>query len=175
MIISEKLKKENIAEYILYMFHIEDIIRSYKFDADKIVVALVDKVITDKELKKKYYVWYLNLCNQMKEENLIEKGHFSFLQEKIIELEFLHQQLITQNNNYKILVENHNPIVKEYQQKSNTKKLEFIATLFHILYSKILLKHKKISITDASEKFFSKTQEIIILLIKKYHNIYKNL
>ena len=36
MIIASQKKKENIAEYLLYMWQIEDIIRAYGLDIDQI-------------------------------------------------------------------------------------------------------------------------------------------
>ena len=36
MIIASQKKKENIAEYLLYMWQIEDLIRVYKLDIDAI-------------------------------------------------------------------------------------------------------------------------------------------
>ncbi len=39
MIIASQKKKENIAEYLLYMWQIEDIIRAYGLDIDQIQKA----------------------------------------------------------------------------------------------------------------------------------------
>ena len=36
MYISEQLRKKNIAEYLLYMWQVEDVIRAYKLDLDRI-------------------------------------------------------------------------------------------------------------------------------------------
>jgi len=36
MIIAQEKKKTNLAEYILYMWQVEDIIRAYQFDITKI-------------------------------------------------------------------------------------------------------------------------------------------
>ena len=43
MLIATKLKKENICEYLLYMWQIEDILRACKLD-----IELVDKHIISK-------------------------------------------------------------------------------------------------------------------------------
>ena len=36
MIIAKRKRKENIAEYLLYMWQVEDLIRANKFDMDSI-------------------------------------------------------------------------------------------------------------------------------------------
>ena len=37
MLVAQQKLKENIAEYILYMYQIEDVIRAYQFDLDSIL------------------------------------------------------------------------------------------------------------------------------------------
>ena len=41
MIIASQKRKENIAEYLLYMWQIEDIIRANKLDIDKIKESVI--------------------------------------------------------------------------------------------------------------------------------------
>ena len=42
MIIASQKKKENIAEYLLYMWQIEDIIRAYGLDIDQIQKHIIN-------------------------------------------------------------------------------------------------------------------------------------
>ena len=58
MIIASQKRKENIAEYLLYMWQIEDIIRAYKLDIDTIDEQIVSKynVPDDKMLVSLYSV-----------------------------------------------------------------------------------------------------------------------
>ena len=42
MIIASQKKKANIAEYLLYMWQIEDIIRAYGLDIDQIQKHIID-------------------------------------------------------------------------------------------------------------------------------------
>lgn len=43
MITASAKKRENIAEYVLYMWQIEDLIRAYGLDIDKIKENIVDR------------------------------------------------------------------------------------------------------------------------------------
>ena len=43
MITASQKKKENIAEYLLYMWHIEDLIRANSLDIDLIRKNIIDK------------------------------------------------------------------------------------------------------------------------------------
>ena len=57
MIISREKRKENIAEYLLYMWQIEDLIRGCELDLDKIKNSVIDKYTLPDEEKKKMEEW----------------------------------------------------------------------------------------------------------------------
>ena len=52
MLIARQKKQENIAEYLLYMWQLEDILRSYELDIDKVQQSLIDPVYHTEEEKK---------------------------------------------------------------------------------------------------------------------------
>ena len=47
MLIAQQKLKENIAEYILYMYQIEDVIRAYNFDLERIMDEYVRQQLPD--------------------------------------------------------------------------------------------------------------------------------
>ena len=65
MIIASKKRRENIAEYILYMWQIEDLIRANGLDINKIKTNVIDSFQLDEAQKKEMEQWY---------ESLIEIG-----------------------------------------------------------------------------------------------------
>ena len=92
MIIANKKKSENIAEYLLYMWQIEDSIRANSLNIDKIQTNIIDKVeITDEE-KKEMREWYENLIEMMRIENIEKSGHLQINKNVIIDLSDLHQR-----------------------------------------------------------------------------------
>ena len=52
MIVASKKRKENIAEYLLYMWQIEDLIRANGLDMDKIRTNIIDRFDLDEGRKK---------------------------------------------------------------------------------------------------------------------------
>ena len=50
MIIAEQKRKENIAEYLLYMYQVEDMIRANKLDLESIEQTLISKFEVDYEV-----------------------------------------------------------------------------------------------------------------------------
>ena len=66
MQIAKQKLNENIAEYILYMYQIEDVIRAYQFDVDAIIERYVEPQMPDSSFINQYRSWYKDLVNQMK-------------------------------------------------------------------------------------------------------------
>ena len=54
MLIAQQKLKENIAEYILYMYQIEDVIRAYQFDLDSILENYVKPQLPDNSFLSSY-------------------------------------------------------------------------------------------------------------------------
>jgi hypothetical protein len=68
------VKRENIAEYLLFMWQTEDLIRAYKLDIDKIQQSVIDSVYQSVEERKNARDWYEGLIIMMKSEGVQEKG-----------------------------------------------------------------------------------------------------
>ena len=70
MIIASQKKKENIAEYLLYMWQIEDIIRAYGLDIDQIQKHIINSYDLPEEQKKSMREWYESLIDMMHSEGV---------------------------------------------------------------------------------------------------------
>jgi hypothetical protein len=78
MQVAQKKLNENIAEYVLYMYQIEDIIRAYQFDVDIILKNYVKPQLPDVSFINQYREWYKGLVTQMKNQKIEKKWTFSF-------------------------------------------------------------------------------------------------
>ena len=58
MIIAEQKRKENIAEYLIYMYQVEDMIRANQLDLDSIEQSLISKFEVSYEVKREMREWY---------------------------------------------------------------------------------------------------------------------
>ncbi len=63
MLIAQQKLKENIAEYILYMYQIEDVIRAYSFDVEEIIENYVKPQLPDASFLPSYRKWYTDLIH----------------------------------------------------------------------------------------------------------------
>ena len=79
MVVAEEKRKNNIVEYILYLWQIEDLIRAYNFDMEKIDSELVSQYHANEELRTRIFNWYKNLVVMMQKEQIQKAGHLQFL------------------------------------------------------------------------------------------------
>lgn len=91
MLIAQQLKKTNIAEYILYMWHVEDLIRALQADMDLINRQIIVGYQADELQTKQIYEWYESLVDMMRSESVMEKGHIQLVKNTMNELEELHR------------------------------------------------------------------------------------
>lgn len=94
MLIAQEKKHENLAEYILYMWQVEDFIRACEFDMKCIEKQRVNPFNVSGDLKKQIYDWYENLLVMMQKEKIEEKGHLQILKNNVNELTELHFVLL---------------------------------------------------------------------------------
>lgn len=168
MFISKQKKDENIAEYILYMWQIEDIVRSCNFNIEVIEENVIRKFAAQAPAKEKIKKWYLKIIASMKEENILEKGHLEELNYIMYELYFLHNSLINifQDKKY---IELHNeamPNIQALQHRSEGSAANDVETCLIGLYGLFLLQiqRKPVSAeTNIAMKTFSKLMSFLSL------------
>ena len=91
MYISRQLKQQNIAEYLLYMWQVEDLIRANGCDIGQIRRNVVDTYpsLTDPQ-RQELTQWYEDLINMMHDEGVMQKGHLQINKNIIVWLTDLH-------------------------------------------------------------------------------------
>jgi hypothetical protein len=173
MFVAQQKLKENIAEYIIYMYHIEDLIRAFNFDLDAIINNYVKKQLPDDAFLNQYKEWYAKLIHQMKDERIEKSGHLLLLKEYIVELNYLHKMLldVLKEEKYKVLYESTLPFIKEFGEKSNMVQQNHIEIAFHSQYMKLLLKLKKEEILPETEVAFDQMRIYLAYLAKRYHQM----
>ena len=94
MIIAKQKRKENIAEYLLYMWQIEDLIRANNFDMDLIRRTVIAHYDQPDEVKEEIARWYEELIDMMRGEGVMQSGHIQLNKNVIIALTDLHLRLL---------------------------------------------------------------------------------
>ncbi|MCB9174884.1 MAG: DUF4924 family protein [Flavobacteriales bacterium] len=174
MLIAQHKKQTNIAEYILYMWQIEDIIRSNNFDLTQINDTIISKFDVPKETQYDIKLWYQNLIEQMLKEGKSEKGHLSFLVKQLDELNNLHNSLLTTiqdvdyQNAYIAAKEN----IRNFMVKSTEANSEIEACLI-ALYGFLMLKLKQSEISSSTKEAMQTFSKLLAILVDRYNKLKK--
>lgn len=173
MLIAQQKKKENIAEYMLYMYQIEDVIRSYRFDIDRIIEEFVRPQLPDQSFLPQYRQWYEGLIREMQSERITESGHLMQLKEILVELSYLHNTLLNVVNDekYHTLLSSATPHIEDFREHSNLKDRNYIEICFHALYMKLLLRLQKKEISSETEEAFDSMRVMLAYLTRAYHQM----
>ena len=146
MLIAKQKKEKNIAEYILYMWQIEDIIRAYCLDIEAIQKNIVEQFDADEETKKEIREWYENLISMMRLENIQEKGHLQINKNIVSDLNDLHLELLQDPKEiqYNALFFKTLPFLVEFRNKTKAgEETDDVELAFNALYGILLLRLQK--------------------------------
>jgi hypothetical protein len=166
MLIAQQKLKENIAEYVLYMFQIEDVVRAYDLDIDRLMGDFVAPQLNDEKLVQAYREWYEGIIREMKFQKIEKTGHLHDIKEILVELSYLHNVLMNMANDskYKAIFEKALPYINEFKDRSNLKDRNEIELAFHGLYMKLLLRLQKKEISQATEEAFDAMRALLAYL-----------
>lgn len=152
MFIASKLRQNSIAEYLLYMWQMEDLIRAYGCSLARIKREYINVFDFTDEQKEEETDWFGNLIRMMNEEGKRENGHLQINQVILQDLMDLHLELLQSqkfpfyNSEYfKVL-----PYIVELRQKGD-KDVSEIETCLNALYGIMLLKMQGKEITAETE------------------------
>jgi hypothetical protein len=148
MLTAQQKRKENIAEYILYLYQIEDLIRAFQFDPVKIETQLVSQYQVDEKTKIEISAWYKNLGVMMEKERVQEKGHLQFITNLINDVNELHLKLMETgiDKTYVSEFQSISGLITELNIKGNAVKND-VQTGLDAIYGFLLLKMQKREVT----------------------------
>lgn len=175
MIIASQKRKENIAEYLLYMWQIEDIIRANGLDVDKIKTNVIDHYQVDDATRQQIVEWYESLIDMMRRENVVDKGHLQMNKNIIGALADLNRRVLADpkfadyhREFYATL-----PMIVELRAKSGDNPAGEIETCFNALYGMLTLRLKGSQISDGTLAAMKQLSKFIALLAN-YFNLDEN-
>ena len=173
MLIAQEKKKANIAEYILYMWQIEDIIRSHHFDLTQITESVISKFNAPTEVQYDMKLWYQNLIEQMMKEGISDKGHLSSTMKNLEELNNLHNSLLTtmQDVKYQEAYLQAKDNINNFMIKSGGESTNEIHACLIGLYGFLLLKLKRTEISSATKEAMSSFSKLLAILVERYNQL----
>jgi len=170
MIVAQKLRKQNISAYIIYMFQVEDIIRAYGLDVDRICSEYLPKFQYTSEQIADQREWYAGLIRMMQEEGVQESGHVQVVKNTLMLMADRHQELLTDPKQpfysaayYKAL-----PFIVELRSKGMNKDKNEIENCVDALYGATVLKMQGRELTEETQKALQPISHLLEMLSKLY-------
>ena len=174
MLISKQKKEENIAEYVLYMWQIEDIIRAYRLEIDVIQKNIIDQFHVDEATKKEIREWYESLISMMRVENIREKGHLQINKNVVSNLNDLHLELLQEPKEiqYNALFFKTLPFLVEFRNKTKaSEETDDIELTLNVLYGVLLLRLQKKEITKETIQAVEQIGKLLATLSMKWRKL----
>ena len=170
MLIAKKLRKHNLLAYVLYMYQVEDIIRSYDCDIQKIAEEYLPRFDYDDEELEQALQWYDGLARMMHEEGCRERGHVQVVRNTIFLLTDRHRELLAdpQESIYNVAYHKALPFIVELRGKGNGKMKPELETSLDALYGITLLRMQDKPIGAETSAAISAISNLMNLLADKY-------
>lgn len=170
MFISQELRKKSIAEYLLYMWQVEDLIRAYGCNLGRIRREYIDKFDYTDEQKEDMADWYGNLVKMINQEGCREKGHLQINKIVMQQLVELNAQLLQStkypfynSEYYKVL-----PFIVELRKRGADNDENEVETCFNALYGVMMLRLQKKKISPDTEHAIKEISTFIGMLSDYY-------
>ena len=144
-----KSKKDNIAEYILYLWQIEDYLRAFPQNAD-----------ATPELH--------DLNEMMHREGIVEGGHLALANNALSEVEELHTQLLDEDALYRAAMIRLRPALNLLKAKTDRPTMSDIEACFVLLYQIMMLRLQKKEITPETADVQQRATQVLTFLSKAY-------
>ena len=153
MYIAQELRQTNIAEYLLYMWQIEDTIRAFGCSISRIRHEYIGRFDYDEEQKEEEADWFGNLIRMMNSEGCREQGHLQINKVVMQQLCELHAQLLASPKfpfynaeYYKVL-----PYIVELRNHGADHEEHEVETCFNALYGVMMLRLQQKEITPNTQ------------------------
>ena len=170
MIIAQAKRKENIAEYLLYMWQVEDTIRAFDCSLARIRREYIDRFDYNEEQKEEEADWFGNLIRMMNTEGCRQQGHLQINKVTLQMMTELHQQLLSSSKfpfynaeYYKVL-----PFIVELRNRGANKEEGEVETCLNLLYGVMMLRLQKKEITPNTQHALKEVSTFVGMLSDYY-------
>lgn len=168
-------RNDNIAAYVISMWHIEDLMRANNFDVEAVEALLLGPAELDEEMQEQVRDWYRQVIDGMKEQGVEQRGHLAEVEEIISELEFLHRSLMEVFNDeeYDKLYELAAPGIKSLQQQAGEDADGPVETCFTAIYGVMVLRAQDREVSDATIEAEGHMRRLLERLSQHYRQMRK--
>jgi hypothetical protein len=172
MDIARQKRDENIAEYILYIWQLEDLLRALRFEPRAVYDALIASRDASDEWRLAALEWYMEIAELLQKEGKTESGHLDHTLHLIGEMNDLHLMLLEQpaGLKYRELFGRLAPSLPALRATLGRGDVSDIELAFRALYAAMLYRIKGVR-AEATDEVVELISPVVALLADTYHKV----
>ncbi len=172
MDIARQKRDENIAEYILYIWQLEDLLRALRFDPRAVHDTLVAPRDASDEWSRAAREWYIDIGALLAREGKAEGGHLDHTIHLIGEMNDLHLMLLEQpvGRKYRDLFARLAPSLPGLRATLGRDDVSDIELCFRALYAAMLYRMKG-DHAEISDEVIALVSPVVATLADMYHRV----
>ena len=164
-------KQENIAEYVIYMYQVEDMMRACGLDIETVKKNIISQYSQPQAVIDEMTYWYDNIIALMRNQKIEQKGHLQEVLNVVDDLNDLHLQLLRSplHPDYKVAYQEAAPVIGQSIAITKTNGASEIEVCFEMMYMILLLRLQKKEISNDTNFAVAKISRLLAILSEKYH------
>ncbi len=172
MDIARVKRDENVAEYILYIWQLEDLLRALQFSPEAVFNTLVAPRDADEKWRLAALEWYMEIAELLQKEDKAEGGHLDHTLHIIADLNDLHLTLLQQpaGRRYRELFSHLEPELPRLRTTLGRTDVSDIELAFRALYAAMLYRIKGANEAVADEAV-TLISPVVAMLSDTYHKV----
>ncbi len=172
MLIAKEKEEQNIVEYILYMWQMEDLVRGSGMNLDTILRRVFPGATSD-EQKEEYTRWFADLVTEMNNEGLQNNGHIKGVRTYMKSIDSLHHSLVTvyQDTEYLEIHQRAADHIQELRRKAGSHTMPETEVCLVGLYGYLMLKMSGSEISPDTEKAMKEISALMAYLAESFNKL----
>lgn len=170
MFLAKKIKEESEIGYILYMWQLEDLVRAYGCDADRIEREYLPRFRYEGDMLLQEARWWHDLVEMMRSEGIFRQGHLQMVKGTLSLLSDKHAELLadTRETIYNALYYKALPFIVELRAKASNREKPELELCLEVLYGVTLLRMQKQEVSQQTQQAHDSVAALLTLLNQKY-------
>ena len=169
MTIAQQKKEENIIEYVLYLWQMQDLVRAANFDLTGIRAFLTTGDHSHIDLEAEL-TWFGGLIKAMQLAKAEKKGHIPETDELLVELNYLHHTLIDldKDKEYTEAFNSAKESIDDFLKRSGNEHMNPIEAAMTGMYGWLVLRLQKKEVSPETLGAMKHFQGFLALLAVNY-------
>jgi len=163
-------KKENISEYLLFLWQMEDLLRGIDFDPERLENEILP-AIKDEDERIATKKWLSKMAKEMEASSLQVSGHHFETYEVLNELAMLQQTMLSvaKSAPFKKVHDDAQPVLEELRKKGEKIPKSDIETALTALYGVLTLRISGKEVSVETQEAMEPVSAYLRELTKAYH------